>query len=98
MWMLLLGDLRRRWVEYLLGATAVAPRSVLFALAGATMGVAAGFGLSALQDGATGGALARGWSVGATTLLASVALAALAAVPSGLAAALRDPVAGLEES
>lgn len=79
-------------------AGAVVARSVLLALAGALVGVTAGFGLSALQDATTGGALARGWSVGATTLLAAAALAALAAAPTGLAAALRDPVAGLEES
>ncbi len=79
-------------------AGAVVARSALLALAGALVGVAAGFGLSALQDAAGVGALTRGWSVGATTLLAAVALAALAAAPTGLAAALRDPVAGLEES
>ncbi len=79
-------------------AGAVVARSALLALAGALVGVAAGLGLSALRDASAGGALARGWSVGATTLLAAVALAALAAAPTGLAAARRDPVAGLEES
>lgn len=76
---------------------ALVGRSMLLAAAGATAGVGAGFILAAIQDPAVAGALARHWSAGVTTIVTGVAVAALAAAPTGFAAALRDPVPALQE-
>lgn len=73
-------------------------RSALLASAGALAGTAAGFTLAAAQDPSVASALLGLWPTGAATIAAAVALAVLAAAPTGLAAALRDPVPALQDA
>lgn len=73
-------------------------RSALLASAGALAGTAAGFALAAAQDRAVASALFSLWPTGAATIAAAVSLAVLAATPTGLVAALRDPVSPLQDA
>lgn len=77
---------------------ALVGRSALVAAAGAAAGIAAGYALAAAQDPAVAGALSRHWAVGAGALAAAVGLAVLAAAPTGVAEACRDPVPSLQEA
>lgn len=76
---------------------ALVGRSVAVAAAGALLGAGAGLALAALQDASAAGALLRHPGALALPVLAACGLAALAAAPTALAAALRDPVPALQE-
>lgn len=77
---------------------ALVGRSMLVAIAGASVGVAAGLAFAAAQAPPTAGALLRHASVLVTPLVAACGLAAIAAAPTALVFALRDPVPALQES
>lgn len=79
----------------LLGALLL--RSALVAAAGAAAGVAAGLALAAAQEPAVTGAIAHAAPLAGATLAFALAVGAAAAAPTALAAALRDPVAALQD-
>lgn len=73
-------------------------RSALVASAGALAGTATGFAVAAAQDRAVASALLGLWPTGAATVVAAVSLAVLAAAPTGLVAALSDPIPALQDA
>lgn len=77
---------------------ALVARSALGSAAGATLGVAAGAALAGAQDPAVVAALARAWPVAVATISVAFAVGGLAAAPTAIAAAIRDPVPDLQES
>lgn len=82
-----------RWT--VLGA--LLSRSAAVAAAGAALGVALGAVIAAVQDAAVADVVAGGWAVAGTTVAAALGLGAVAAVPTAIAAVVRDPVRELQE-
>lgn len=82
-----------RWT--VLGA--LLSRSALVALAGAVAGLAGGAALAAVQDVDASAVVAGALGVALATVAAALALGVLAAAPTALLAAARDPVRDLQE-
>lgn len=77
---------------------AIVSRSALVAAVGAVLGAAAGAAIAAGQEPFVTAILPRAWAVPAAALVLAVLVGALAAAPSALASALRDPVPELQET
>lgn len=76
---------------------ALVGRSMVVAAVGAAVGVATGFVVAVAQDPSTLGALVRHPGVLLLPIIASGALAGVAAAPTAFVAAVRDPVPSLQE-